>query len=117
MVAPNSQLYFEYCTEESWTSPISVGYENVDYSSMQVVYDYDYLLTPRYDDWYGNLIENSDYDYELVQFYSESFTVYNEASNYIHTFETEYNFEQDFRNLSLHKIVGLYANFTEVFIE
>ena len=117
MIAPDSTLYFEYCTEESWTSPISIDYERVDYSSLEVVYDYDYLLKPRYDDWYGEIIENSDFDYEIIQYYSESFTVYDNASEYTHTFEIDYDFDRDFVNLSLFKIVGLYANFTEKFIE
>ena len=84
---------------------------------MEVVYEYDYLLKPRYDDWYGSIKEEENYDYEIIQYYSESFTIYNDDSEHTHVFDIGYDLDQDFVNLSVFKIVGLYANFTKKLIK
>jgi hypothetical protein len=117
VVQPNTTLYFEYCTNTSWSNALDFEYQNANSGSFELIYNYDYLLTPRFEEWYGELIENTDYDYETEQFYSESFVVYTEIDEYTYTFELEYDLDQDFLNLSLFRIVGLYANFSEKFID
>jgi len=117
VIRPNTTLYFEYCSNVSWSNAIDLEYENANFESFELIYNYEYLLTPRFEEWYGELIENSDYDYEIEQFYSENFVVYTETNEYTYSFELEYDFDQDFLNLSLFRIVGLYANFSEKFID
>ena len=50
------------------------------------------------------------YDYELTQYYSESFTVYDplEALDYTHTFDLDdYSLVDDFTNLQVYKVIAL----------
>ncbi|MHA2101048.1 MAG: hypothetical protein ACW99A_20450, partial [Candidatus Kariarchaeaceae archaeon] len=115
IIEPNTTLFFEYCTNSSWKTPIQLDYQNV--GNIDLIYNYNYLLTPRYEEWYGEIVENNEYDYEAVFYYSESFSVYESVSTYSYQFEVDYDFTQDFINLSLYEIVGLYANFSSTFIE
>ena len=117
MAEPNTSLYIEYCKEDSWQTPIQMDYENVDFNSIEIIYDYDYLLTPRYEDWYAEIVENSHYDYEVVQYYEESFKVYSEQVNYTYHFETDYSLADDFTNAELYKVVGLSPAFEETIIK
>ena len=114
MVEPNTTLYFRYCTVESWMAPFDLHFEDIDYGSIDVVFDYDYLLSPEHEYWYGNYFTNNESDYRIEQFYSDSFSVYGEDSSYTHEFDIgPYNLGVDFLNLSLYKVVGMYFNLTE----
>ncbi|MHA2033097.1 MAG: hypothetical protein ACW99Q_27330, partial [Candidatus Kariarchaeaceae archaeon] len=115
IIEPNTTLYFEYCTNMSWAAPIELDYQNI--ASVDIYYNYGDLLTPRYEEHYGIITENEDYDYELIQFYSESFSVYESANTDSYQFQVNYDFVQDFVNLSLYKIIGLFPNLTTVSIE
>ena len=120
IVNPNITLYFEYATNTSWAQPILLEVENIDLSSIRVIYDYNYLLKPEFYEWYSSLY-NMDHSYEniaysfkeeseyrVVQYYYEGFTVYTSSSEYTHTFNIgDLSFENDFVNLSLYKVVGI----------
>ncbi|KKM16472.1 hypothetical protein LCGC14_1685500, partial [marine sediment metagenome] len=116
LIDPNTTLYFEYATSLSWAAPTELNYPDVDSVNLDIYYNFEYLLTPRYEEWYDNITENTNYDYEVIQYYSESFSVYESVNHYSYIFEIEYNFTQDFIDLSLYKIVGLYANLSSTFI-
>ncbi|GAH24884.1 unnamed protein product, partial [marine sediment metagenome] len=120
IIEPNKTLYFEYVVNISWTEPIRVEVENIDLSSIRVIYDYNYLLKPEHYDWYAQLYsmehsyENIAYsfkeepEYRVVQYYYEAFTVYENVAQYTHTFDIgDLSFEVDFVNLSVYKIIGL----------
>ena len=113
IIEPETRLYFEYSTNSSWSNTYNFKYPNLDAGTMQIIYDYDYLLKPRYYTHYDYIFENTVYDYEAEQFYAESFTVYSNDAEYSHIFDFEYDLEPDFTNLSLYKVVGLYPNFTQ----
>ncbi|KKL78274.1 hypothetical protein LCGC14_2026480, partial [marine sediment metagenome] len=113
---PESELTFEYSHNTSWSESFSFNYENLDAGTLLIIYEYDYLLKPRYFTRYNNTLENTDYDYEFEQFYSESFTVYSDAVDYTHTFDIDYDLSQDFANLALYRIVGVYPNLTQFYI-
>ncbi|KKN72007.1 hypothetical protein LCGC14_0414890, partial [marine sediment metagenome] len=117
IIEPETKLYFEYSINSSWSEIFSFDYENIDAGNTQILYDYNYLLKPRYFTLFGNIYENNIYDYELEQFYSESFTVYSNSAEYEHILSVDYDFQEDFTNLSLYKIIGLYPNFTQFSIE
>jgi len=117
MIENNTKLYFAYCTNSSWKTPIVLDYENVDYGSLEVIFDDSYYMNPKYEEWFEKTVENSDFDYELVQYYDESFTIYGEVEEYTFQFETEYSFENDFNNTQIFKIIGLSPTFEETFIE
>ena len=108
----NTTLYFDYCTNDSWSIPIDLQFENIDAYSIDLSYNYDYLLTPHYEEWYGDIDINDNFDNEIVQYYSESFIVYDNSSTVSYTFETEYDLINDFTNLTLFSIVGTHPNFT-----
>ncbi len=128
IIEPNKTLYIEYVTNTSWAEPILIDVENVDLSSIRMIYDYNYLLKPEHYDWYSNLFgvdhsyESISYslkdetEYEVVQYYYEEFTVYSNSSQYIHTFDIgDLIFEDDFVNISLYKVIGLTTTFgTEI---
>ncbi|MBA7628165.1 hypothetical protein ES703_35641 [subsurface metagenome] len=120
IIEPNKTLYFEYVVNISWTEPIRVEVENIDLSSIRVIYDYNYLLKPEHYDWYAQLYsmehsyENIAYsfkeepEYRVVQYYYEAFTVYENVAHYTHTFDIgDLSFEVDFVNSSVYKIIGL----------
>jgi hypothetical protein len=113
----STTLYFEYCTNQSWTSPKFLQFENIDVDSLSLTYQDEFWLVPRYEIWYGEIVENNDYDYETEQFYSESFVVYDNTATKSYTFETDYDFISDFCNLSLYNVIGLHPNMTEVILE
>ncbi|KKL61161.1 hypothetical protein LCGC14_2198090, partial [marine sediment metagenome] len=108
----NTELFFAYTTSTSWQTPILLEIQNIAASTLDNIFDYDHLLTPRFEFWGETVDENpvGDYDYELTQYYSESFTVYSasEALNYIHQFDLDdYSLIDDFTNLQLFKIIAL----------
>ncbi len=110
MADANTNLYFAYCTSTSWQTPIMLDYGGIDTSTMDIIYDYDNLLTPRFEFWGDTVYENTEYDYDIAQYYSESFTVYSasQASDYTHQFDMDdYSFENDFTNLQLFKVMAL----------
>ncbi|MHA2338680.1 MAG: hypothetical protein ACXACX_15335 [Candidatus Hodarchaeales archaeon] len=112
IIEPDARLYFEYSTNSSWEDSLTFDYENVDAGTMQIIYDYDYLLKPRYYTHFDTIFENDEYDYEFEQFYAESFTVYTESADYSLIFDIEYDLEQ-----ALYSVVALYPNYTQVDIE
>jgi len=112
LIAPNTTLYFEYCTNNSWSTDFTLHYENIDIDSLDLILNFDYLLDPHYETWYDEIIRNSDYDFDTVQFYSESFKVYNNSDTASYTFETIFDFTVDFLNLSFYEVVATYPNFT-----
>ncbi|GAH48756.1 unnamed protein product, partial [marine sediment metagenome] len=117
MVYPNTDLYFTYCTSTSWQTPIFLDYGGIDTSTLDIIFDYGYLLTPRYEFWGDTVYENSVYDYDVTQYYSETFTVYSASagSDYTHPFEVDdYSFENDFTNLQLFKVIGLEPTMEDV---
>ncbi|KKM01570.1 hypothetical protein LCGC14_1793110, partial [marine sediment metagenome] len=128
IIEPNKTLYIEYVTNTSWAEPIFIDVENVDLSSIRMIYDYNYLLKPEHYDWYSGLFgvkhsyENIAYslkdetEYEVVQYYYEEFTVFSNDAQYIHTFDIgDLTFEDDFINISLYKVIGLTPTFgTEI---
>ncbi|MHA1933101.1 MAG: hypothetical protein ACW96X_11195, partial [Promethearchaeota archaeon] len=118
LIEPNTTIYFDYCHNNSWNNPVELQYDNLDVYSLDIIYNSDYLLTPRYELWYDELVVNDDdYDYETEQHYTESFTVYEDIDSYTYTFETEYNFTQDFLNLTFYEVIGYYPNFTQTTLE
>ena len=118
LIEPNTTIYFEYCYNNSWNRPIELRIENIDVYSLEVIYNSETILTPRYELWYDELVmNNDDYDYEAVQYYSESFTVYENKASHKFTFETEYNFTQDFLNLTLFEVVASYPNLTRTILK
>ncbi|KKN55254.1 hypothetical protein LCGC14_0584220, partial [marine sediment metagenome] len=118
IIDPETKLYFEYSINSSWSEIFSLDFENLDAGNLQIIYDDDYLLLkPRYFTHFDKIFENNVYDYELEQFYSEFFTVYSNSAEYEHILDVEYDFQEDFTNLSLYKIIGLYPNFTQFSIE
>ncbi|KKN39526.1 hypothetical protein LCGC14_0742520 [marine sediment metagenome] len=117
IIEPETKLYFEYSTGTSWSEIYNFNYENLDAGTIEVIHDYESLLKPRYRTVFGSEIENQEYDYELEQFYSESFTIYSSSSEYEHTFDIDYDLQADFADLLLYSIVGLYPNYTQFFIE
>ncbi|KKN58657.1 hypothetical protein LCGC14_0549880, partial [marine sediment metagenome] len=117
VIEPDTELYFEYSTNNSWSDTYNFNYVNLNTGDLEIVYDYNYLLDPHYYTIYDTIFENDVYDYDFEQFYAESFTVYSNATDYSHIFDIDYDFQQDFTNLSLYKVVGLYPNYTQFFIE
>ncbi len=117
MVENNTKLYFAYCTNNSWKTPLGLNYNNIDFGSLEVIFDDSYYMSPKYEEWFGETVENSVFDYEFVQYYDESFTVYTEVDEYTYHFETKYSFEEDFNNTQVFKIVGLSPTFNETKIE
>ncbi|MHA1439471.1 MAG: hypothetical protein ACTSPD_18025 [Promethearchaeota archaeon] len=113
---PRTELYFEYCTQDSWKTPISLDYGNIDFSSLEVIFDLEHFLTPKYEKWYDITVENANYDYKIVQYYEESFSVYSAANEYTYEFELEYDLRDDFKNLSLYSVVGLTPTFEDCVI-
>ncbi|MHA1279895.1 MAG: hypothetical protein ACTSQ8_22060, partial [Candidatus Helarchaeota archaeon] len=113
---PRTELYFEYCTQDSWKTPISLDYGNIDFSSLEVIFDLEHFLTPKYEKWYDITVENANYDYKIVQYYEESFSVYSAANKYTYEFELEYDLRDDFKNLSLYSVVGLTPTFEDCVI-
>ena len=95
--------------------PIYIDFLNVYNNSIDVVYDDYYWLTPRYEEWYGTRVENTEYDYEVVQYYQEVFTVYdpNQASDYTHEIGMDYSLATDFVNPVIYKVIGLNAMLEE----
>ncbi|KKN43167.1 hypothetical protein LCGC14_0705930, partial [marine sediment metagenome] len=128
IIEPNKTLYIEYVTNTSWAAPILIDVENVDLSSIRMIYDYNYLLKPEHYSWYSSLfgVDNSyesiayslkdEVEYEVVQYYYEEFTVYSNTDQYNHTFDIgDLTFEDDFINISLYKVIGLTPTFgTEI---
>ncbi|MHA2276000.1 MAG: hypothetical protein ACXAC2_09550, partial [Candidatus Kariarchaeaceae archaeon] len=125
LIEANKTLYIQYATNTSWSEAIRIEVENIDLQSIRAIYDYNYLLKPEYYDWYGDLYgvdhsyENIAYslkdevEYEVVQYYYETFTVYTNIAQYNHTFDIgNFSFSTDFVNLSLQKVIGLTPNFT-----
>ncbi|MBA7506036.1 hypothetical protein ES706_04716 [subsurface metagenome] len=97
-VEPNTNIYFSYCTNESWQTPIILDYENINMSSLDIIYEDVYYMIPKYEGWFGEVYENSDYDYVLTQYYGESFIIYPESEYYIHKFDLDYSLEDDFNS-------------------
>jgi hypothetical protein len=58
MISANTTLFFEYCVNTSWSSQIDLSYNNFDTYSLDMVYNNEYLLEPRYEKWYDKIIEN-----------------------------------------------------------
>ncbi|KKN63932.1 hypothetical protein LCGC14_0496640 [marine sediment metagenome] len=112
LISPNTTLYFEYCTNDSWSADIILRSANINIDSLDLIYNLDYLLDPHYETWYDEIIQNSNYDFNTVQFYSESFKVYDNSSTASYMFETIFDFTTDFVNLSLYEVVATYPNFT-----
>ncbi|KKN36693.1 hypothetical protein LCGC14_0771070, partial [marine sediment metagenome] len=110
IVEPNSQLSFTYVSQDSWQNPILLDEADIDLGSLEIMFDYENYLIPRYEFWGDTVYENTVYDYQAVQYYSESFTVYSasEGSDYTHIFDpSDYSFIDDFTNLQLFKVIGL----------
>ena len=120
VIEPEKKLYFTYTTATSWTEPIRIDIENVDLSSIRMIYDYNYLLKPEYYDWYSQQFgvkhsyESIAYsfkdepEYEVVQYYYEDFIVYENTKAYTHTFDIgDLSFEDDFINVEVYKLIGL----------
>ncbi|KKN15091.1 hypothetical protein LCGC14_0989530, partial [marine sediment metagenome] len=114
MIDESSELFFAYSTPTSWQTPILLEIENIDASTLDNVFDYNYLLTPRFeflgDTVYDNELLGNEYDYNLTQYYSESFTVYSAASalDYTHPFDLDdYSLVDDFTNLQVFKVIAL----------
>ncbi|KKN14777.1 hypothetical protein LCGC14_0992710, partial [marine sediment metagenome] len=110
IIEPNSQLSFSYVSQDSWQNPILFEDEDIDISSLEIMFDYETYLTPRFEFWGDTVYEKTTYDYQVIQYYSESFTVYSvsEGSDYTHIFDPEdYSFIDDFTNLQLFKVIGL----------
>ncbi|KKM85822.1 hypothetical protein LCGC14_1285180, partial [marine sediment metagenome] len=116
MVEPNIALYVDYCTNTSWNSTIMLDYQNIDYNTIQLTYNFDYSLYPQYEEWYGEIINNNESDYKITQYYLESFNSYTDNDTYSHIFDIDYDLGQDFLNLSLFKIIGFYYNNTNITI-
>ncbi|KKM17186.1 hypothetical protein LCGC14_1678300, partial [marine sediment metagenome] len=88
IIESGKKLYFTYTTDTSWTEPIRIDIENVDLSSIRMIYDYNYLLKPEYYDWYPQQFNvkhsyesiaysfKDEPEYEVVQYYYEDFVVY-----------------------------------------
>ncbi|TXT58973.1 MAG: hypothetical protein BAJALOKI2v1_270001 [Promethearchaeota archaeon] len=120
----NTTLYFEYMTEDSWSAPIRIEYKNIHLASMHATYNYYTLLKPEFYEWYNEEVEfvhNLDFisyslmddsEFEVVQYYQETFSVYEDTNSYTHTFDIEHSLENDFVNLSVSKVFGIYANLT-----
>ncbi|KKM95581.1 hypothetical protein LCGC14_1186760, partial [marine sediment metagenome] len=120
IVDSNKELFFAYSTATAWQTPIMLEFENIDASTINNIFDYDYLLTPRFEFWGDTVHENdvSEYDYDLTQYYSESFTVYSAPGvlGYTHTFDLEdHSLNDDFTNLQQqpYKIIALKPTFEE----
>ncbi|KKM80539.1 hypothetical protein LCGC14_1338830, partial [marine sediment metagenome] len=112
IIEPDTELFFAYSNATAWQTPILLDIENIDAGTLDNVFDYDYLLTPRFEFWGDTVSENNagEYDYELIQYYSESFTAYTATSGtvYTHSFELDdYSLENDFRDAQLFKIIAL----------
>ncbi|KKN57054.1 hypothetical protein LCGC14_0566120, partial [marine sediment metagenome] len=116
IIEPETKLYFEYSAATSWSEPFNLDYENLDAGTVEVDYDNHFPLDPRYYTVNGFTFENQEYDYELEQFYSESFTVYSSSANYELTFDIDYDMLTDFTNLALYKVVALYPDYTQFII-
>ncbi|MFW9969076.1 MAG: hypothetical protein ACFFDF_02670 [Candidatus Odinarchaeota archaeon] len=117
IIDANTTLYFEYCSNNSWSEAIELSNENIDAYSIDLSYNYEYFLTPKYEDWYGDILENNNFDYKIIQYYAESFSVYNESSSHSHIFDLNYDLEDNFHDLSLYKVVGVYPNLTTATLE
>lgn len=70
-------------------------------------------MTPHYEEWYGEIDENNIYDYEIVQFYQESFKLYSAESETTYKFNIDYSLEEDFYNLGIYKVIGMSPSFEE----
>ncbi len=117
-VKPETGLYFAYCTNESWQEPFLLEFENVAFDSFEIAYNDGLYLAPRYEEWYGEIVANEEYDYELVNYYLESFTVYSAGTyDYTYEFELDYSLSEEFVNLSVYKVVGLNITFGETTIK
>ncbi len=115
MVGANKDIYFAYSTSTSWQTPITLDYENVDMGTINTVFDYDYLLDPRFEKWDDIIHENTEFDYELTQYYTESFTAYTpSATQYTHQYDIDYSFVEDFTNLGVYKVIGLTPTFEDI---
>ncbi|MFX1391857.1 MAG: hypothetical protein ACFE9Z_17470, partial [Promethearchaeota archaeon] len=115
-----------YACNTSWSAPILLDVENINLDSIRIIYDYNYLLKPDYHNWYDSIFgtsvsyENIAYnlkgesDYNVVQYYHETFTVFTNISEYTHIFDIgDLSFENDFINLSICKVVGLSPTLNE----
>jgi hypothetical protein len=109
----NTELYIEYCTDNSWQTPIRLDYPNIDFGSIEAIYNYNHYLNPQYEKFNDQIITNSIYDYKMVQYYQESFRVYANISSYTYYFQLEESLEKDFVNLALFQVIGLNATFGE----
>ncbi|KKL51498.1 hypothetical protein LCGC14_2294890, partial [marine sediment metagenome] len=112
IIDDETDLFFAYSTSTAWQTPILLDVENIDASTLDNIFDFDFLLTPLFEFWGDTVHENlaGEYDYELTQYYSESFTVYSaaDALDYLHTFDLDdYSLDDDFTNLQLFKIIAL----------
>jgi len=91
---------------------------------MHATYNYYTLLKPEFCEWYNEEVEfvhNLDFisyslmddsEFEVVQYYQDTFSVYEATNSYTHTFDIEHSLENDFVNLSVSKVIGIYANLT-----
>ncbi|MHA1338061.1 MAG: hypothetical protein ACTSPW_20375, partial [Promethearchaeota archaeon] len=121
IIEPNTKLTLKYCLRDSWKKPIFLNYENIDVFSLAVFYDYDYTLIPRFEENYGEIIENDPYskaEYEVKQYYSMEFSVpYNtnnkEKNNYTLNIDLPYSLNEDYKDFKIFDIIGIYPDFSK----
>ncbi len=117
LIDPNTALYVDYCTSTSWDTTPLLDYQNIKYDSLFLTYNYEDGLIPQYENWYGEIKTNQDYDYKTTQYYFESFSVYSDDISYTHRFKLDdYNLQTEFINLELYDITAFYYNNTEITI-
>ncbi|TXT67761.1 MAG: hypothetical protein BAJALOKI1v1_10024 [Promethearchaeota archaeon] len=125
MIDPNHTLYIEYCSNESWKEPIVIEDENVDLTSIWTIYDFIHTLRPQYYNWFIDELgyEDNEYslmddiDYNVTQYLTEQFTVYDNITEYTHQFDIgNYSFTEDYLNLSLSHVVAITPDFEQILL-
>ncbi|MFX1395405.1 MAG: hypothetical protein ACFFAS_00005, partial [Promethearchaeota archaeon] len=120
IIEPNGTLFVEYCTNDSWSTPIVLEDDNIDVESASVVYDYSEVLDPNFETWFGSVRYNGMYHYEISQYLQHvvaPHVVLEQGSQQLFSTTLDlgnFTLAQNFTNPSIYKITGSFANLTEI---